>query len=375
MAGATSSLSRTLNLSDDESEIVTRAIEHYNKHGTSISEATHTRYARATRRLAIARQTPTTGSASKQSFYFNRAAAIYTYSRALARTESGEMAVNEPMIRQAIATLREFKADPDHRVIRQFRKADNAHRDAMRSAFTGEKTQAKRRDREKKLPADWRDQVMRKLLGTRHATAIAIIAATGCRPVEVAAGVTLKRAKVMSNGRPVDAIAITIQGGKIMKDGRFGRTGQPERTIYVNAETGGAATLVLNLALDSGVTKIDPEDDKNAYSKQLQQAVFRASREAITSKVQPSIYDFRHAFSADLKAAGRSESDAAKAMGHATDAAQYQYAGTRRGAGNSRRNKETVLRIEATNEVSVTKTREPRQNARQLTQKQGVSRG
>jgi integrase len=301
---------------------------------------------------------PLFAATSLQSYYFYRAAWIYHHEHAILQLVSGTLDdMARKKMRSSIDALRKYSPDPEHRRI---------HDKTVRSLFTPEHERTQRessglaklgrkKDRIKGLPEGWRERFTCAALGHAYAAEIAVVAATGCRPIEIAKGVSFRREKG-DGGRHL--IVVTITGGKIMREGRFGRTGQPLRTLWID-DNSSVGAMFISALIASGTHEIAASDKPNAKSNRIQQAAFRASKRAFSRGVRPSIYDLRHAFAADLKAAGHSEESIAKAMGHATGSAQFQYAGAKRGVKGSDRRLEAVVKIEASNEVTKVKSRDP----------------
>ena len=180
------------------------------------------------------------------------------------------------------------------------------------------KVKSKRLDL-KKLPSDWQEQMFNKLkkTGSTYLKAIAVLQATGCRPVELENGVRIEK-------NYYGDFVITIQSAK-------GRDGF-ERKI--------TSSLPILAELFS-----EDEEIVIAKYKRLSEVLYTISR---SLGMSISAYSYRHAFASDLKASGLSQSEIAMCMGHKTLGSQRSY-------GFKRSGEQTFVKsveVKAINEIS-----------------------
>lgn len=167
----------------------------------------------------------------------------------------------------------------------------------------------KRATKRKTLPkADNWQRIVFEAATPAQKASIAIMWASGCRPVEVEKGVGVNI--IDHNGRPL--IEIKIRGAKVTES-----SGQSMRVIYVEPGS------------DSGRAVMEAMSGKDAMlirrkAKRLN-ADFADIRSKTGFKVSP--YSLRHQLSANLKAeAGPNEAiEIAKVMGHLTTRSQGRY--------------------------------------------------
>lgn len=156
------------------------------------------------------------------------------------------------------------------------------------------KAKSKRLDL-KKLPTDWQAVMLEKLkkTGSTYVKAIAILQATGCRPIELEHGVHIEKTY---HGD----FLITIKSAK-------GRDGF-ERKIT-------SSLPILNELFES-------EEVVVAKPKRLAEVLYTISR---SLAMNVSAYTYRHAFASDLKASGLEKGEIAMCMGHRALKSQRSY--------------------------------------------------
>lgn len=154
----------------------------------------------------------------------------------------------------------------------------------------------------------WQEQVLASATATQRPF-IALLWATGCRPAEIEAGVTVRR---VSGG-----IEIEIPGAKVTET-----NGQPRRRILIDAKS--KAGMHLDIALGS-----EREVTLSRKAKRLGNDFADIKRRTGLSAV--SAYSFRHQVSADLKAAGTDPQAIAHVLGHASERTQGRYGKPARG--------------------------------------------
>jgi len=153
------------------------------------------------------------------------------------------------------------------------------------------------------LPTNWVGQLIDEL-PIQHQEAALVMIATGCRPEELARGITLEAKE--------DSLIVTIYGAKYKKD----LQGQEVRKITLNP---GYYPQLYNRAYEEPVL-IWIEKER------FRKAIRRAGEKLGFKGVSP--YSLRHQFAANLKreSGGKwTHEDLAKALGHITDRCQQYY--------------------------------------------------
>lgn len=163
------------------------------------------------------------------------------------------------------------------------------------------------------LPKNWRELVA-KAARPQHRLAITVLAASGCRPAELAKGVYV--------ARDADEIVITIPGAKVTS-----HSGQPHRFITFDPQENPFARMLFD-QLQQGEEVIVKKNYWTLFDA-IKSAVKRAG---ISERERVTPYCFRHQFAADVKADGIC---AAEALGHATDRTQSNYGARRQAKGSS----------------------------------------
>lgn len=163
-----------------------------------------------------------------------------------------------------------------------------------------EKVKSKRLDL-KKLPTDWQTMMVEKLkkTGSTYVKAIAILQATGCRPIELENGVHIEKAYEGD-------FVITVKSAK----GRDGFERKVTSSLPILAEL------------------FSEEETVKAKSKRLAEVLYTISR---TLGMSISAYTYRHAFASDLKASGLAKDEIAMCMGHRALKSQRSYGFKRAG--------------------------------------------
>jgi hypothetical protein len=163
------------------------------------------------------------------------------------------------------------------------------------------------------LPVNWPELVAAKL---KPATAVQLLveASSGCRPEEIALGVTVE---VSEDQRE---LTFEIKGAKT---GEF--AGQKWRRFSVPSLDGAARMLVERLE-HPGVHTITLDVSPAAYSKR----VWRVSKQLWPNRspaTVPTPYSTRHRMKASLRAAGVSREESAMVLGHSTTDSLTHYGG------------------------------------------------
>lgn len=139
--------------------------------------------------------------------------------------------------------------------------------------------------------------------------AVAVMWATGCRPAEIAQGVTLTKT---SHG-----ILVMIPGVKVRE-----MSGQPTRQILIDMDSDVGRALVEVMG-DADVHDIE------RGAKRIAEDLADIRRRSGLASV--SAYSFRHQVASDLKAQQADPVKVAEAMGHASTRMQARYGDGRKG--------------------------------------------
>ena len=148
----------------------------------------------------------------------------------------------------------------------------------------------------------WQEQVLASAT-PKQKPYVALLWATGCRPAEIEAGVTVRR---VSGG-----IEVEIPGAKVTET-----NGQPRRRILIDGKSKAGLHLAMALGAKGEVTL-------SRKAKRIGSDFSDIKRRTGLSAV--SAYSFRHQVSADMKAAGADPQDIARVLGHASERTQGRY--------------------------------------------------
>ncbi len=185
-----------------------------------------------------------------------------------------------------------------------------------------------------KLDAEWREKIFMSLHSPRLKLAVAILSATGCRPIELERGVIAW----LDNGR----LLIGIRGAKC--DAETGR-GQPVRGLSVDVNTPWGQHLVSELSrIDAPSMTI--KYDAGGISQRLREK----SREIWPRrKSLVSAYSYRHFIGKSMKESGEAADKIAMTLGHASDFSQTCYG--RAGGGKRSAGQHGIVAAQATNPI------------------------
>lgn len=172
---------------------------------------------------------------------------------------------------------------------------------------------ASKRGSLKRLPEDWREQIIVELKESDRFQAV-VLAVTGCRPAEYKAGVLLER-----DG---DDLRVTIAGAKVSK---LTGGGQKERVMVFDG-SGALASWLLAHVDDHGGSML-ASGDLGAWRKRFTRAAARLGFQ----KISP--YNLRHQFSGDQKARGWNDDRLSQALGHASARSRQNYGHKKQGRG------------------------------------------
>ena len=192
------------------------------------------------------------------------------------------------------------------------------------------------------LPPDWREQLA-LVLPERIRCAYLVAALTGCRPAELAAGITVRI--VREEGR--DVLEFSIAGAKV-----GARRGQPRRVLCWPVHCNTLCTLLCNQLAHR---QADAGDDAThlvrlARVDQLSELMNRHSARLWPGQAL-SAYALRYQFATDLEQGGVSAARIASALGHCITDSQTCYRPRRRSAGVARGPALDITRIEASRSV------------------------
>jgi integrase len=192
-----------------------------------------------------------------------------------------------------------------------------------------------------KVPSDWRERVA-EAMPERHRLFWLLQCATGCRPQELARGISVQL-------RPLGLITMTIAGAKLSK-----RAGQPHRTILLSIkEVGVVQMLARELVARPDVVLVLP-CKVDTYRKAVSRCCRKVFPTADVNKLL-SAYSARHQRKADWKVAGMNRIDLAKSLGHRTTRSSTYYGANVRGRTGSVK----PVAVAATHEVKVRQTFTP----------------
>jgi len=170
------------------------------------------------------------------------------------------------------------------------------------------------------LPDDWREQMIEKAT-PKHKLTMAVLAATGCRPAELQAGIEFRRTG------PYE-ITATWDGAKQKHDEAGNRfAGGGVRSVVIDASTYCGMTIAQALPADGSPMTV--QVGRWAARDAIDLAADRCGKKF--DKV--SAYSFRHQFSADLKAAKVDPATIAEMMGHDSEESQKNYGEQGQGRG------------------------------------------
>lgn len=209
--------------------------------------------------------------------------------------------------------------------------------EVLQSIETAKRPEATKRRKSKRavLPKgdDWQARVYDAATPTQR-PAVAVLWATGCRPIELENGVDISRNKA-------GALVVRIPGAKVSE--KMG-SGQPVRALVIDESTPAGQALAAVLGSEKQITVQRVADRLNKD--------FAAIRAKIGGKMSP--YSMRHQVGANLKAElGPDGADkVAEALGHRTTKSQSRYGSVSQaqsgGAG--------ILRTAATHKIKETRS-------------------
>ena len=186
----------------------------------------------------------------------------------------------------------------------------------------------------KPLPDDWREQVIAEV-NKKYRLEVVLIAATGCRPEEIARGID-----AMITDKK---LILKIQTAKV-KDGKIVTSkkklvpylaGQEIRELEFDLKTRNVFVDELRRIFSTTYNKVTSPmlntyfkfNTSSINKKSLASAVLRAGQrckfEGLEQNITP--YCFRHQLAVDLKSLGVDGDTISRMLGHAVDATRAQY--------------------------------------------------
>ncbi len=161
-----------------------------------------------------------------------------------------------------------------------------------------------------KLDIDWREKIFNSVRSERLKLAVSVLAATGCRPIELERGIIIRANE--------DKLSIGIPGAKV--DEKTGR-GQPMRLLIVDCKSLWGNFLLQYARAQVNYTAVI-KYDAGGVSQRL-----REKSRAIWPRRSTliSAYTYRHYLGKSMKESGESTDKIASTLGHAADFSQTAY--------------------------------------------------
>lgn len=295
-------------LSASVTDIVERA-----KSGGEIREKTKADYDRTFRRLVnlddYERADEALSSVTRQSFYHDRAALLY-----------GAAAAYKEQRKAVDVARKSGDLEAAMLAARRARSAVNAYV-AAKEAKPPEERSAPRKSKRKSLPRheQWREQVVQAASNPAR-DAVAVLRATGARPAEIEAGITLRHS--MKNGEQV--VVAMINGAKTDAEGE---KGLGRRVVMFDPDSTAGRTLLDVIERKGNGVTVTRRARRIAKD-------FADIREKTGLKTV-SAYSLRHAVAGDLKADGLDPVSIARTLGHISTRSQSRYGSSQQSSGGS----------------------------------------
>lgn len=306
------------------------------------TEASTNQYYLIVDRLNALGKTPISHCTTKNSFYAYRAAWSYVYSTRIANnlklteeinTEEELIEVSEK-IKFDLEKLKLFPPDCN------FENLKKAEQGLYRSEWQDVKnlapTSKSKKFQTNKLPSEWQNKIFQQALrqDSKYLDALGVLSISGCRPAELENGIGLQLQDDLS-------IKVIIRSKKT----HGGQYGQELRAFTVDSNSVEHAYLVNRMQTNNGDLYVSIDKSKN-----LSEAVRKLGK-AVFPKMQLNIspYNYRHAFSSNLKGVKADREDVAKVLGHCNDKSQRFYMSGKKGKGGFK-----IKEIQGTNPVKTT---------------------
>lgn len=304
-------------------EIITksRAFHIINKNRI-ISDKTRLYYNRVAERLIYTKKCLPIDCATSRSSYYVYKAAMASYildaiskilpgMDALKKTDFVAWQADVNHLKQYIEFLDVIGVDQDKSKINEFQRGTYLSEWSKKGISENKASKKTKARRLKSLPKNWTERIFQAALKSRskHLDALAVMSISGCRPQELAYGITLSL-------NTDNSLHVHIYGAKTHE----GLYGQAFRSFDVSNDSVEFKFLVDRLKNNEGQLIVTAEPgaicDKVAY----------LSRKAMPQlKEVATAYCYRHRFSASLHHAGLEAESIAKALGHCTDQSQQHY--------------------------------------------------
>jgi hypothetical protein len=284
-------------LLDKQDDVITEAktyLASLAKRKRELTDTSKKQYYEIVDRLNDLGKTPITHCTTKNTFYTYRAAWSYVYSAQISNNlELAKTANNMEdfiCISQAIKVdLEKLKSFPPDCGFENIKKSEQG---LYRSEWQDVKNLAppskSKKFQTNKLPRDWQDSIFQQALrqNSKYLDSIAVLAISGCRGSEQETGIGLQLQDDQS-------IKVIIRSKKT----HGGQYGQELRAFTVNSNSVEHAYLVNRMEVNGGDLYVSIDKSKNLSEavRKLSTAVFP------TMKLKISPYNYRHAFSANLK--------------------------------------------------------------------------
>lgn len=271
------------------------------------------RYTRVATQMRAAGSHPE-DAGCRNTFEFKRAALVFTSRSelkvALRDLDKHRRTGNAPAVAEAytrlldgLSTLRRYPPTTGSR-----------EKDRLRtSAFQGPARPEPSRSNSKRasitgLPPDWRDAVQREI-NVPDRAALAAIALTGCRPIEVR-GIRVRQASD-------EYLTLTIRGAKL----------GDERGIETRSNHLGRTELTKTQAGRDLLNWLGTREQRTiAYPGSVEAFRERVSRAADRARLpHVSTYTYRHAIARELKDSGLNRTEIAERLGHRSKRSQSVY--------------------------------------------------
>lgn len=283
----------------------------------SASEKTLVQYERDVKRMMVGGANPWIAAADteKRSTWLKRKSAILSVAEKnlqvfLAAQDKLQRKKPEPGSADFQAWIKSLKAVHYWTAVLESRPAVGAH------VLDQVQPRKSKRAGLSKLPDDWREQVVGRMKKWKHQALLCAV--TGCRPIEIAAGIEL----IVKNGQ----MLTKVEGAKCGPS-----SGQEWRAMLWDLKD--APPLVRELAelvqAAGGTKKISYEGlgypTGEAAAKALSGAMRQASKRAFGESVSLTPYSMRHALASDLKASNLPADKVSQALGHQAIETQKTY--------------------------------------------------
>jgi integrase len=287
-----------------------------------IRNKTRDYYNKVARRLLFSdRVLPVDAAKSKSSYYVYRAAVTSFVMDAISNVLPSMDALRQSNeqnwldevghLKTYVDFLNTIEIDYNKEKLTAFREGTYVSDWSRNQKNSQSKNRKSKSRRLKTLPKDWSEKLFTCAIETKskHILAIATLAISGCRPVELESTVKL----ILNTDQ---TISIEINGAKT----HSGKYGQQFRRYDIKSESQEYYYLRDELKKNYGTLTV------TAPAGAVCDKVSYLSRKAMPGlKENASAYCFRHRFSGNLHRLGLATYEIAKALGHCSDQSQQNY--------------------------------------------------